>query len=47
MAVTLNDDEVSNHKSGSDEDRNFIALTAIAVVDENPYDGELSENANL
>ena len=47
MAVTLSDDEVSNNESGSDEDRNFIALTVIAVVDENPYDGELSENANL
>ena len=53
MAVTLSDDEVSDHESGSDEDRNFFAFTAIAAVDksvaveENPYDGELSECANL
>ena len=42
MAVTL-----------SDENGNFIAFTAIAVVnesvmvDENPFDGELFENADL
>ena len=42
MAVTL-----------SDENGNFIAFTAIAVVnesvvvDENPFDGKLSENADL
>ena len=53
MAVTLRDDEVSNHESDSDEDENFIAFTATVVVDEsivvdqNPSDGELSENANL
>ena len=51
MAVTLSDDEVSNHESGSDEDENFIPFTATAhesvVVDENPFDGELSENADL
>ena len=38
---------------GSDEDRNFIAFTAITIVDEsvvideNPSNGELSENADL
>lgn len=53
MAVTLSDDEVSDHESGSDEDVNFIAFTATAVIDEsvvveeNPSDGELSESANL
>ena len=53
MVVTLSDDEVSDHKSGSDEDGNFIAFIAAAVgdesvmVDENPSDGELSENADL
>ena len=53
MAVTLSDDEVSDNESGNDEDGNFIAFTATAVVDEsvvideNPSDGELSESANL
>ena len=53
MAVTLSDNEVSDHKSGSDEDGNFITFTATAVVvesvvaNENPSDRELSENANL
>ena len=53
MAVTLSDDEVSNNESGSDKDRNFITFIATAVVDEsvvveeNPSDGELSEDANL
>ena len=53
MAVTLSDDEVSDHESSSDEDGNFIAFTATAVVDEsvvvdeNPFDGELSENVDL
>ena len=53
MAVTLNDDEVSDHESGSDEDGNFISFTATAiddesiVVDENPFEGKLSENADL
>ena len=26
MVVTLSDDEVSDHESGSDEDGNFIAI---------------------
>ena len=53
MAVTLSDDEVSDHESSSDEDKNFIAFTATAVVDEsviaekNPSDGELSKYADL
>ena len=53
MAVTLSDDEVSNHESGNDEDGNFIAFTATAIVDEsvvvddNPSDKELSKNADL
>ena len=53
MAVTLSDDEVSDNESGSDEDRNFITFTSTAVVDEsvaveeNHFDGELFEDANL
>ena len=53
MAVTLSDDEISDNVSSSDEDENFIAFIAIAVVDksvvadENPSDGELSENVDL
>ena len=53
MAVTLSDDEVSDDKFGCDEDGNFIAFTVTAVVnegvsaEENPSDGELSEDADL
>ena len=53
MAVTFSDDEVSDYGSDSDEDGNFITFTATAIVDEsvvfneNPYDGELSENVDL
>ena len=53
MAVTFSDDEISNNESGSDEDENFIAFTATAIIDEsiaveeNPFDGELSECADL
>ena len=53
MTVTLSDDEVSNDESGCDEDGNFIVFTAIAVVnksvsaEENPSDGELSEDVDL
>ena len=53
MAVTLCDGEVSDHESDCDEDGNFITFTATAVVDEsisveeNPSDGELSEDADL
>ena len=53
MAVTLSDYEVSDNKSGTDENGNFITFTATTivdesvVVDENPSDGELSKNADL
>ena len=53
MCVTLNDDEVSDDKSGCNEDGNFIAFTAITVVDEsiaveeNSFNGEHSEDADL
>ena len=53
MAVTLSDDEVSNHKFESDQEGNFTAFTATAEVSEieiayeNPSDGELFENADL
>ena len=53
MDVTLSDDEVSDHESGSDEDVNFIAFITTAIVDENvvvnenPSDGELSKSADL
>ena len=53
MAVTFSDDEISNNESGSDEDGNFIAFTATAIIDEsiaveeNPSDGELSEDTDL
>ena len=51
--VTLSDDEVSDDESGCYENGNFIAFTATAVVnesiftEENPSDGELSEDADL
>ena len=35
MTVTLSDDDVSDHKSGNDDDGSFIAFTATVVVDEN------------
>ncbi|XP_065623951.1 uncharacterized protein LOC112006235 [Quercus suber] len=53
MAVTLSDNEISDNESGYDENRNFIAFTATAVVnesmsvEENPSDGELSEDVDL
>ena len=53
MTVTLSDDEVSDHESGSDENGNFIAFIATVVVnenvvvDENPSDGELSKSVDL
>ena len=53
MAVTLSDDEVSEDESDCDEDENFIAFIATAVVneslsvEENPSDEKLSKDANL
>ena len=53
MAVTLSDDEVSDHEFKSDQEGNFMAFTATTIVsetetaDENPYDEELFENADL
>ena len=53
MAVTLSDDEVSDDESGCDKDGNFITFTTTTIVnesvsaEENPSDGELSEDANL
>ena len=53
MAITLSDNEVFDDESGYDEDENFIAFTATAVVneslsaEENPSNGELSEDADL
>ena len=53
MAVTLSDSKVSDHESDCDEDGNFIAFTATALVnesisiEENPSDGELSEDADF
>ena len=53
MAVTLSDGEISDDESECDEDGNFIAFTTTAVVnesisaEENPSDGELSEDTNL
>ena len=53
MTVTLSDDEVFDHESGSNEDGNFITFIATAIVDENvvidenPSNGEFSENDDL
>ena len=53
MVVTLRDDEVFDNESCSDEDGNFITLTATVVVDENVVveenlsNGELFEDADL
>ena len=53
IAVTLSDGEVSDDESKCDEDGNFIAFTATAVVSESisakesPSDGELFEDADL
>ena len=53
MAITLSDDEISDDESGYDEDGNFIAFTATAIIyesmstEENTSDGELSEDAHL
>ena len=34
MAITLSDDEGTDHESESDQERNFIAFTATAVISE-------------
>ena len=53
MVVTFSDDEISDDESGCDEDGNFIAFIATAVVNEsmfskeNPSNRELFEDANL
>ena len=53
MTVTLSDDEVSDHESGSNEDGNFITFIATTIVDENvvidenPSNGEFSKNDDL
>ena len=53
ISITLSDDEDSDHESESDQEGNFMAFTATAVVseseifEENPFYGELSENADL
>ena len=53
MVVTLSNDEVSNHESESDQEGNFMAFTATAIVsetetvDEKPSDGEPFENDDL
>ena len=53
IVVTLSDDEVFDDEFGCDEDGNFIAFTATAVVnesvsaEENPSNGELFEDTDL
>ena len=53
MVVNLSNGEASNHESRSDENGNFFAFTAIAVVNEsdlaieNPSDRKLFGSANL
>ena len=53
MAITHSDGEISDNKSDCDEDGNFIAFTATTIVnesisiEENPSNGELSEDADL
>ena len=46
MVVTLSDDEVSDHESGSDKNGNFIAFTATSVVDESVVADENSFDGN-
>ena len=50
MTVILSDDKESGHEFESDQDENFMTCTATAIVgepkivEENPFNGELSEN---
>ena len=53
MTIILSDGEVFDDESECDEDGNFIAFTATTIVnenilaEENPSDGELSEDVDL
>ena len=53
MVVTLSGNEISDHESESNQEGNFMAFIATTIVteseivDENPSDGELFENADL
>ena len=53
MAITLSDNEESNHKSKSYQEGNFMVFTTTDVVgeseivEENQSDGKLSKNADL
>ena len=53
MTIILSDDKESGHESESDQDENFMTYTATAIVgepkivEENPFNGELSENVDL
>ena len=53
MAITLSDDEESDHKSKSYQEGNFMVFTTTDVVgeseivEENQSDGKLSKNADL
>ena len=53
MAITLSDDEESDHESKSYQEGNFMVFTTtdvvgeFEIVEENPSDGELFKNADL
>ena len=47
MTVTLNDDKVSDDESSYEEDGNFIAFIAIAVINENMSAKENPSNGEL
>ena len=53
MAITLSDDEESDHESKSYQEGNFMVFTTtdvvgeFEIVEENPSDGELFQNADL
>ena len=46
MALTLSDGEVSDDESKCDKDGNFIAFTAIAIVNESIFAKENPSNGN-